>query len=197
MTTTSDEIVFRPFRPGDAEALLRWTSTPDELLQWTGLRFSFPLDERQLAEYADTSGDHRYLVSAVSSTTETVVAHVELTVLPQHELRQIGRFTVAPEMRGRGIAVRALLSEGIEWHVPGENAIAGDYHGVEEVVDYFHRRRALASSTLRLHPGEILMGATHVAVLTDGTATLCGVEHRWSTVGSTGYVGSRSPPAPQ
>jgi ketosteroid isomerase-like protein len=80
-------------------------------------------------------------------------------------------------------AVRALLAEEIEWHVPGENAIAGDYHGVEEVVDYFHRRRALASNMLRLHPGEILVGAIHVAVLTDGTATLGGAEHRWSTVG--------------
>ena len=79
--------------------------------------------------------------------------------------------------------VRALLTEEIEWHVPGENAITGDYHGADEVVDYFNRRRAIASSTLRLHPGEILVGDNHVAVLTDGTAMFGGVEHRWSTVG--------------
>ena len=36
-------------------------------------------------------------------------------------------------------AVRALLTEEIEWHVPGENAIAGDYHGIDEVLDYFIR----------------------------------------------------------
>lgn len=84
---------------------------------------------------------------------------------------------------GGADAVRALLTEEIEWHVPGENAIAGDYHGIDEVIDYFCRRRALASNTLRLHPGEILVGAAHVAILTDGTATLDGVEHRWSTVG--------------
>jgi len=75
-------------------------------------------------------------------------------------------------------AVRALLTDEIEWHVPGENAIAGDYHGIDEVVDYFHRRRALASNTLRLHPGEILVGDTHVAVLTDGSAIFDGIEHR-------------------
>jgi len=80
-------------------------------------------------------------------------------------------------------AVRALLTDEIEWHVPGENAIAGDYHGIDEVVDYFHRRRALASNTLRLHPGEILVGDTHVAVLTDGSAIFDGIEHRWSTTG--------------
>jgi ketosteroid isomerase-like protein len=57
-------------------------------------------------------------------------------------------------------AVRALLVEDIEWHVPGENAIAGSYFGAKEVIDYFQRRRALASNTLRLHPGEILVVRT-------------------------------------
>ena len=80
-------------------------------------------------------------------------------------------------------AVRALLTEDVEWHIPRRNAIAGDYHGIEEVVGYFRRRRALASNTLRLHPGEMLVGESHVAVLTDGTAMLDGVEHRWSTLG--------------
>lgn len=45
---------------------------------------------------------------------------------------------------GKVDAVRTLLREEIEWHVPGENAIAGDYHGVDEVLDYLHKRRALA-----------------------------------------------------
>jgi ketosteroid isomerase-like protein len=80
-------------------------------------------------------------------------------------------------------AVRALLAEDIEWHIPGENAIAGTYRGIDQVIDYFHRRRALAANTLRLHPGELLVGATQVAVVTDGTATLDGSEHHWSTVG--------------
>jgi uncharacterized protein len=80
--------------------------------------------------------------------------------------------------------VRALLTEDIEWHVPGENAIAGTYQGIDEVVDYFRRRRALAANTLRLHPGELLVGdREHLAVLTDGTAVLNGRNWRWSTVG--------------
>lgn len=80
--------------------------------------------------------------------------------------------------------VRALLTGDVEWHVPGDNAIAGAYRGIDEVVDYFRRRRALAANTLRLHPGELLVGdREHLAVLTDGTAALDGTEHRWSTVG--------------
>ena len=80
--------------------------------------------------------------------------------------------------------LRALLTGEIEWHVPGRNAIAGAYEGVDEVLDYFRRRRELAGNTMRLHPGELLVGdGEHVAVLTDGSATFDQREHRWSTIG--------------
>lgn len=80
--------------------------------------------------------------------------------------------------------VRELLTDDVEWHVPGENAIAGSYRGVDQVLGYFRRRRELADNTLRLHPGELLVGeGDHIAALTDGSAQLGGVDHRWSTVG--------------
>ena len=89
-------------------------------------------------------------------------------------------------------ALRDLLTDDIEWHVPGDNAIAGDYHGFDAVLAYFTRRRALATNTFRMHPGEVLVGdAAHAAVLTDGTATIDGVEHRWSTVGLYRIEGDR------
>src|SRR5690348_17302947 len=85
---------------------------------------------------------------------------------------------------GADAPLRALLTEDIAWHVPGRNAIAGDYVGVEAVMAYFARRRDLATRTFRMHPGELLAGAgDHVAVLTDGTAVIGGAERRWSTVG--------------
>jgi ketosteroid isomerase-like protein len=81
-------------------------------------------------------------------------------------------------------AVRDVLTEDIVWHVPGDNAIAGDYHGIDEVLDYFTRRRDLASGSFRMHPRDILTGSgDEVAALTNGTATIDGVEHSWSTVG--------------
>jgi RimJ/RimL family protein N-acetyltransferase len=94
---------------GDAEALLSWARTPDELLQWTGPRFRFPLDERQLVDYADTAGEDRYLISAVSQDG-CVVGHAELSVLPEHELGRIGRFAVAPHTRGRRIGGKLMGS---------------------------------------------------------------------------------------
>jgi ketosteroid isomerase-like protein len=85
---------------------------------------------------------------------------------------------------GGDAAVRAVLTDDIGWHVPGANAIAGDYHGIDDVLAYFARRRDLANRTFRMHPRDILTGdGDHVAALTDGTAVIDGVEHSWSTVG--------------
>jgi ketosteroid isomerase-like protein len=80
--------------------------------------------------------------------------------------------------------LRALLADDVAWVVPGRNAIAGEYRGIDEVMAYFARRRNLAARTFRMHPGDLLTGdGDHVAVLTDGTATIGGIERRWSTVG--------------
>ena len=77
-----------------------------------------------------------------------------------------------------------VLTDDILWVVPGRNAIAGEYRGVDAVIDYFTRRRELADRSFRMHPGDLLVGdGDDVAALTDGSATIDGVEHRWSTVG--------------
>jgi uncharacterized protein len=88
--------------------------------------------------------------------------------------------------------LHAVLTEDIVWVVPGRNAIAGEYRGLDAVIDYFTRRRAIADRSFRMHPGELLVGdGDHVAVLTDGTATIDGVGHRWSTVGLYRLRGDR------
>jgi len=93
---------------------------------------------------------------------------------------------------GAEAALRALLDPAIEWHVPGRNAIAGDYRGVEEVLAYFARRRDHSARSFRMHPGDVLTGdEDRVAVLTDGTATIGGREERWSTVGLYRLAGER------
>jgi ketosteroid isomerase-like protein len=80
--------------------------------------------------------------------------------------------------------VRDLLAADVVWHIPGDNPLAGTYVGIADVIAYFVRLRELASRTFRAHPGEVLVGdGDHVAVLTDGSAHLGGVDRRWSTVG--------------
>jgi ketosteroid isomerase-like protein len=85
---------------------------------------------------------------------------------------------------GEEAPVRALLTNDVHWHVPGRNAIAGDYHGTDAVLAYFRHRRDLADRTFRMHPGDVLAGeGDRIAALTDGTAKIDGAERRWSTVG--------------
>jgi ketosteroid isomerase-like protein len=93
---------------------------------------------------------------------------------------------------GSAGALHEVLTDDILWVVPGANAIAGEYRGIDAVLDYFARRRDLADRTFRMHPGDVLVGQDdHVAVLTDGTATIDGVDHRWSTVGLYRLRGER------
>jgi ketosteroid isomerase-like protein len=88
--------------------------------------------------------------------------------------------------------LETLLADDIAWHVPGDNAIAGVHTGRAAVMDYFVRRRDFASRTFTMHPGDVLVGdGDHVAALTDGSAVIDGVTHRWSTVGLYRLRGDR------
>jgi ketosteroid isomerase-like protein len=76
-------------------------------------------------------------------------------------------------------AVEELLTPDITWTVPGGSVIAGTYRGPPAVRDYFQRRRDLADRTFRLIRRDLLVGdGSRVAALTEGSATIGGVEHR-------------------
>jgi ketosteroid isomerase-like protein len=85
---------------------------------------------------------------------------------------------------GSAAGLEQLLAPSITWTVPCDNRIAGTYRGLDEVLDYFRRRRDLADRTFQMRRRDVLVGdGDRVAALTDGVATIRGVEHRWSTVG--------------
>jgi ketosteroid isomerase-like protein len=85
---------------------------------------------------------------------------------------------------GSGVALQELLAPNITWTVPGDNRIAGTYRGLEEVFDYFRRRRNLANRTFQMKRRDVLVGdGNRIAALTDGFATIRDVDHHWSTVG--------------
>jgi ketosteroid isomerase-like protein len=80
--------------------------------------------------------------------------------------------------------LRHVLGPGIEWSVPGHNSISGIYRGYDEVLDYFERRRRIARDTFQLRRRDVLVGAGEkIAAITDGSATVGGLERSWSTVG--------------
>jgi ketosteroid isomerase-like protein len=67
--------------------------------------------------------------------------------------------------------------------VPGRSPIAGDHTGIEAVMDYFERRRALARATFRVNVRAVLARDDLVIQLAGGTAELGGSEVAWETVG--------------
>ncbi|HWB68748.1 MAG TPA: nuclear transport factor 2 family protein [Solirubrobacterales bacterium] len=81
-------------------------------------------------------------------------------------------------------AVAEMLAEDIVWHVPGSSPIAGDHAGVEAVLAYFEKRRAIASSTMEMYPGEAMSGPGSVAQFVEGRAEIDGERVTWQTVGA-------------
>jgi uncharacterized protein len=85
---------------------------------------------------------------------------------------------------GDSAGLREVLAPDVTWTIPGSNAIAGTYRGLDAVVDYFTRRRAIANSTFEIHRRDVLVGAgSTIAALTDGRTIIAGRRHEWSTVG--------------
>jgi [ribosomal protein S5]-alanine N-acetyltransferase len=76
-----------------------------------------------------------------------------------------------------------FLARDVAWHVPGRNAIAGDYAGREQVLAYFRARRDLAHRSFVITPRGTLSDAGRVVHFADGEAVLDGQTRRWRTVG--------------
>jgi uncharacterized protein len=131
-------------------------------------------------------------VAPSSASDPSVSLQVVDRVAAEEVLGRLHAAQAAFYSGGEADALREVLTEDIAWHVPGRNAIAGDYRGLAAVLDYFTRRRDLADRTFRMHARDLLTGdGDHVAALTDGTATIGGVERRWSTVGLYRIAGTR------
>ena len=81
------------------------------------------------------------------------------------------------------VAVEALLSEDVIWHVPGTSPIAGDYRGREAVAGYFRLRRQLAGGTITVTKRDEGHHEEALVQLADGHAALGGREVAWRTAG--------------
>ena len=80
-------------------------------------------------------------------------------------------------------ALTRMLADDIVWHVPGRNAIAGDYRGHDEVLGYFAKRRDHADASLRITVHRVLADDEFVLQLAGGSARVGGRTREWETVG--------------
>jgi uncharacterized protein len=79
--------------------------------------------------------------------------------------------------------VGEMLAEDVRWHVPGTSPIAGEHVGRDEVLAYMRKRREIAESTMRMHPGATLVDDDVVVQLVTGEATLHDRQVSWRTAG--------------
>src|SRR5712691_10457683 len=97
------EVELQPFERADFTRLLGWVTSRDDLIEWMGTSFIWPLDEGQLAEYlASASADH-LIFRACESERGEVVGHIDLIINRDHRFGHVNRVLVAPSARGRGI----------------------------------------------------------------------------------------------
>jgi ketosteroid isomerase-like protein len=76
-----------------------------------------------------------------------------------------------------------VFADDIVWHVPGKNAIAGEYRGRDQVMEYVRRRRALVDDTFEVTVEDVLANDEHGVVIASGSAVRDGKSLEWRAHG--------------
>jgi ketosteroid isomerase-like protein len=63
-----------------------------------------------------------------------------------------------------GIAMDLFTDDAV-WHVPGSNAVAGDYRGLDEIIPFLRRTGELTSGTYRVEPLWVVADDEHVVAV--------------------------------
>jgi RimJ/RimL family protein N-acetyltransferase len=100
-------IELRRFTRADFPRLISWVPDARFLLQWAGPAYTFPLDEKQLADNqweAETENPGKFLFKAVEISGEQAIGHIEL--VRHRDDPQKGRLARVligpPEKRSKG-----------------------------------------------------------------------------------------------
>jgi len=80
-------------------------------------------------------------------------------------------------------ALTKVLADDVVWHVPGKNAIAGEYPGVDRVMEYVRRRRELVDGAFEITVHDVLANDEHGLVIATGRATRGGQTFEWRAHG--------------
>ena len=101
-------IQLQTFEPQDFERLIPWIKDGDDIIQWAGPQFTFPLDTIQLEAYWRVSQQIpviRKVYKAQEISSGRAVGHIELNNIDTRNRQAVvSRVLVDPAERGKGIA---------------------------------------------------------------------------------------------
>ncbi len=61
--------------------------------------------------------------------------------------------------------IEGLLADDVEWHLPGDNPLAGDYRGKQQVLEVLARSTERSGGTLRVELHDLLANDQHTVAL--------------------------------
>ncbi|PTL38989.1 GNAT family N-acetyltransferase [Alkalicoccus saliphilus] len=96
-------IYFKKFTTDDIPQLIKWINagSEEDMFLWSGITFTFPIDEKQLLHYAGESDAEIY---SIWSSDHKPCGHAALRKIDTyHRSARIGKLFIAPEYRGLGI----------------------------------------------------------------------------------------------
>lgn len=102
----------------DITQLMNWIDNPQLLLQWAGLSFTYPLDQKQLEEYVNKSNHSDSGIMAykvVDVKTQAVIGHISLGSIDRdHNSARLCRVLIGEKsMLGRGIG-KLMVEEALK-----------------------------------------------------------------------------------
>ncbi|MDG1174688.1 MAG: GNAT family protein [Flavobacteriales bacterium] len=104
-------INLHPFTNKDFDRLINWINSEEELVQFAGPMFSFPLTKNQLEEYVNKEGILPKIV--IDSESREVIGHCELNFV--NEFPRLGKILIGNKSyRGKGLGndlVELMISE--------------------------------------------------------------------------------------
>jgi uncharacterized protein len=87
--------------------------------------------------------------------------------LPEHPNVELMRRGYEAFAKGDLQTVGEILSDDIVWHAPGDNPLAGDYQGKDQVFGSFAKLTELTQGTFHQEIHDLLANDEHVVVLVD------------------------------